>query len=270
MTVRAQRENRLRRSTPQVRRGPGAALRWWRAMRGVVLLGALLAGMSQWAGALLSVSFLAIDDFVVQGHETLSESEVLALVEPLRGQNILAADLELGRTWLVRSPRLRDGALRRVLPSTIEVFVSEWPPVAVARFAERMYLIDETGGLVDEYGPRFASFDLPIVHGLVPDGAEASIVDPVRMALANRVLRQLAPRPDVFNSVSQIDVTNPDDAVVLLNDDPALLHLGSDRFLERLMSYAELAPTLRVQVTDIDYVDLRFGSRVFVGPAAHE
>ncbi len=235
-------------------------------MRGVVLMGALLAGTSQGGGALLSASFLAIDDFVVQGHETLSESEVLALVEPLRGQNILAADLELGRTWLVRSPRLRDGALRRVLPSTIEVFVSESTPVAIARFAERLYLIDETGGLIDAYGPRFAGIDLPIIHGLAADGAGAHIVDPLRMTLANRVLRQLAPRPDVFDSVSQIDVTNPDDAVVLLNDDPALLHLGRDQFLERLLSYVELAPTLRRRVTDIDYVDLRFGSRVFVGP----
>jgi cell division septal protein FtsQ len=55
--------------------------------------------------------------------------------------------------------------------------------------------------------------------------------------------------------------------VVLLQDDPALLHLGDEKFLERLQSYVDLAPALREQVRDIDYVDLRFGQRVYVRPA---
>ncbi|MEE2612640.1 MAG: cell division protein FtsQ/DivIB, partial [Acidobacteriota bacterium] len=69
--------------------------------------------------------------------------------------------------------------------------------------------------------------------------------------------------------ISQIDVSDPYDAVVLLNDDPVLLHLGGDQFLERLRFYAELAPALRARVADIDYVDLRFGPRVYVAPVGH-
>ena len=48
---------------------------------------------------------------------------------------------------------------------------------------------------------------------------------------------------------------------MLLEGDPALLHLGEDRFLERLQSYVDLAPALRERVPDIDYVDLRFDER---------
>ena len=58
------------------------------------------------------------------------------------------------------------------------------------------------------------------------------------------------------------------DAVVLLEGDAALLHLGDERFLERVQSYLDLAPALRERVPDIDYVDLRFDSRVYVRPAA--
>ncbi len=58
------------------------------------------------------------------------------------------------------------------------------------------------------------------------------------------------------------------DAVVMLQDDAALLHLGEEKFLERLQSYVDLAPALRDQVREIDYVDLRFGERVYVRPAA--
>jgi cell division septal protein FtsQ len=66
--------------------------------------------------------------------------------------------------------------------------------------------------------------------------------------------------------VSQIDVADAHDAVVLLDDDEALLHLGDDKFLERLKSYLEVASALHDRVPDIDYVDLRFEDRVYVRP----
>ena len=55
--------------------------------------------------------------------------------------------------------------------------------------------------------------------------------------------------------------------MLLLRNDGALLHLGEDRFLERLRSYVDLAPALRQRVPNIDYVDLRFDERVYVRPA---
>ena len=48
----------------------------------------------------------------------------------------------------------------------------------------------------------------------------------------------------------------------------ALLHVGEDRFLERLLAYLDLAPALRERVPEIDYVDLRFEERIYVRPAA--
>ena len=66
--------------------------------------------------------------------------------------------------------------------------------------------------------------------------------------------------------ISQIDVSAKDDAVVLLADDPARVHLGREQFGERLRAYLELAPTLRARVPAIDYVDLRFETRIFVRP----
>jgi hypothetical protein len=46
-----------------------------------------------------------------------------------------------------------------------------------------------------------------------------------------------------------------------------LLHLGEERFAERIQAYLELAPTLRERVPEIDYVDLRFEERLYVRPA---
>jgi cell division septal protein FtsQ len=67
--------------------------------------------------------------------------------------------------------------------------------------------------------------------------------------------------------ISQIDVSDSRNAVVLVDDDPTQIRLGSEKFVERLQSYFELAPALREQVPAIDYVDLRFDERVYVRPA---
>ena len=269
MRVDTQTDRRFRRARRPARRTRGAARWWLRMTRCVCLTGAVVIGAYQAETLLLRAPFLAVDDIVVRGNDQLLESEVLALVSGLFGENLLAVDLEAHRQRLVASPWLRNGTLRRILPSTVEVLVTERLPVAVARFADRLYLIDERGTVIDRHGPRFAEFDLPIIDGLATPDTQAAVVDPGRMALAAQVLEQLGPHPEVLDVISQIDVSDPYDAVVLLNDDPVLLHLGGDQFLERLRFYAELAPALRARVADIDYVDLRFGPRVYVGPVGH-
>ena len=83
-------------------------------------------------------------------------------------------------------------------------------------------------------------------------------------ALAAGVIDAVAPHKALAARISQIDVSDVRDAVVLLDDDSAFLHLGTEKFVERLKVYLEIAPALRERVAEMDYVDLRFGSRVYV------
>ena len=68
--------------------------------------------------------------------------------------------------------------------------------------------------------------------------------------------------------MSQIDAGHPHDVRVILDGDPAIVRLGETEFAARLDSYVRLQAALREQVPDIDYVDVRFGERVYVGVAA--
>ena len=70
----------------------------------------------------------------------------------------------------------------------------------------------------------------------------------------------------LMKRISQIDVASAHDAVVLLDQDPALVHLGDEQFVERLQRYLELHEALHSRVPDIEYVDLRFDDRVYVRP----
>jgi cell division protein FtsQ len=230
----------------------------------------LVFGAYQAVTFALTTPLLRVSRIAVRGNVRLSSGQVQALVEDLRGTSILRADLDAFRRRLVESPWVGDVALRRVLPSTIEVFVWERRPVGLCRLGQDLFLVDETGVVIDQYGPQYAEFDLPIIDGLLAPpsrrGAETSI-DPVRAQLAARVIASLARNAEIATRLSQVDVTDAHDAVVLLEDDSALLHLGDDKFLERVQSYLELSQTLRDRVAEIDYVDLRFDQRVYVRPA---
>jgi cell division septal protein FtsQ len=216
----------------------------------------------------VSASALQVQRIAVHGNTRLSAGEVQTIVAGLRGTSILTADLPAYRKRLLRTPWVADVALRRVLPSTIDVFISERTPMGLCRIGNQVYLVDRFGVVIDEFGPRYAEFDLPIIDGLVraPSSGEPAL-DERRADLAARVIEAVAARPDLAQRISQIDVRNLHDAIVLLDGDPALLHLGEDRFLERLQSYVDVATAVHERVPDVDYVDLRFDERMYVRPA---
>lgn len=267
MAVTAPADRRFRRSQIHAtRRRRLRARPVFRVLRTAGVAGLAVAGAIWAAGAVARVPWFEVRRLEVSGHHRLHETEVAALLDGLVGESLLAADLEHWRARLLESPWVADARLRRRLPATIQVEVRERVPLGLARAGTNLYLIDASGAVIDEYGPRYADVDLPIIDGLFARPASRPLaVDPRRGRLASRLLAELRARPGLSTRVSQVDVSNPHDARVILDGDPAIVRLGDTRFLERLESYVGLQATLREQVPDIDYVDVRFGERVYVG-----
>jgi cell division protein FtsQ len=267
--VTAPADRRFRRAQVKPARQRKASLaRLARAARLLAALGAVGVCSYYGAHAVAQARTLQVQDILVQGNRHLARGEVLALVEGLRGEHILATDLDQWRRRLLGSPWVEFVALRRVLPSTVEIVIRERRPLALARLGDSLYLIDEEGLVIDDYGPNYAQLDLPIVDGLAGGPPTAGpTIDPARALLAGRVIAALGARQELLQRVSQLDVSNPHDAVILLDQDPAFVHVGEDEFLERLQAYLDLSGALRARVPEIEYADLRFADRVYVRPA---
>ena len=272
MAVRAPADKRFRRAqvTPAAKRGRVRRART-RVVYVAVLSAALLVGAYFVARSVLTAEALTVTRITVTGNTRLSRGDVLSLVDGLAGRNMLLISLEEWRQRVLASPWVEDAAIRRVLPGTVDVAIAERQPIGIGRIAGVLYLLDQHGDIIDEFGPDHAEFDFPLIDGLAAAesaAADEPAVDERRAALAMRLLASLQERPDLAGRVSQIDVTDPRDAVVILEGDTALVRIGDDQFVERLQSYLDLAPTLRREVPQIDYVDLRFGERVYVKPQA--
>lgn len=269
MAVSAPADKRFRRAHVSPARRRGRFDMSWKRAAHVAVIGAF-ASYACYRGAVLAFSAdaLTVNRITVSGNTRMSSGEVLSLLDGLNGRNMVLVDLEGWRQKLLASPWVADAAIRRVLPGTVDVAISERDPVGIARLGTGLYLIDHRGFIIDEFGPNYAQFDLPIIDGLAAVKQEdGSLIDEGRAALVTRLLASLQSRPDLAKRISQIDVTDLRDAVVILKGDTALVRIGEDQFAERLQSYLDLAPALRERVPDIDYVDLRFGERVYVRPA---
>jgi len=267
MAVRAPADKRFRRAqvSPTKRRS------WLPRVRtlATAILVLLVVGYALYSGTelVLANDALRVTRITVHGTNRMSPGEVQAVLQGLRGTSIVTADLDAWREQLLRSPWVEDAALRRVLPGTVSVVISERQPLGIGRVGDGLYLIDRRGTIIDEFGPSYAEFDLPIIDGLSSTATEAgTLVDETRALLAGRLLADLQRRPEIARKISQIDVSDARAAVVVLKDDTALIRVGEDNFVERVQSYLDLAPRLREEVPQIDYVDLRFDDRVYVRP----
>lgn len=243
------------------RRRPLAGIAW-RLGRLLVIVGAV-AGAGVWtARTVIGAPVFAVSRIVVQGNHRVTTADVEALLVGLRGQSILRVDFEKYRARVLQSRWIADASLWRQLPATVEVRVTERVPVAIARQADQLSLVDNTGRVIDAFGAAYRDLDLPIVDGLTGEGAQGG-EQAARVQLMGAFLADLQTDGSVRAHVSQIDVSNGHDVVVLLDDQPTALHLGESEFVQRIRRYLIVAPALRDQLPDLEYVDLRFGERVY-------
>jgi cell division septal protein FtsQ len=261
--VPAPKDRRFRRADVAPQRWRFGRVAWrviWRAWPAVVIL-AIVGAAGWW---LLTSPWLSVQRLVVGGNTRLSVGEVMALAGDLRGRSILRVNLEAARTAIMASPWIGEVSIARVLPSTIQIHVTERVPMAIARVGTRLYLVDNTGVVIDAYTTSYRDLDLPIVDGLLdPDDAGRARSNEA-VQLTGALMDALDTNRALLDVVSQVDVSNPRDAVVLLDGDATSLHLGDVRFVERLRRYLELKPTFQERFEDVESVDFRSDERIYV------
>ena len=267
MPVAAPSDKRFRRAHVS----PARKRSWRETSLRIVRLSILVAvvgyGLYWTSNLVLSAQALTVTRISVSGNSRMSRGEVLSVLEGLRGVSMITTDIEAWRQKLRSSPWVADAALRRTFPGTVSVVISERQPMGIGRIGDALYLVDQHGVIIDEFGPNYAELDLPIIDGLTTGvHGGSTLIDDARAALVSSLLSDLQRRPDLAKRISQIDVNDARDAAVILKGDSALVRVGDGRFIERLQSYLDLAPALHERVPEIDYVDLRFDERVYVRP----
>ena len=161
------------------------------------------------------------------------DGEVLAVLDGLRGESLLWTDLDVWRRRLLASPWVRDadaaalaavdGRSRRVGAAADRHRPHRRPDVS-GRRARR----DHRRVRAAVRGARSADHRRPVGARPAADAVDRR----ARAELAARVIDGAAARSRrLRGSVSQIDVSDPHNASVILSGDPAVIQLGDEQFL---------------------------------------
>lgn len=205
---------------------------------------------------------LRVGRLEVRGSHFLSEGEVRELIGPAVGENILALDIEALKARLRASPWVADATVTRALPDTLRVDIRERVPLALAEL-DRLYLMDEDGGLIDIYGPRTGAFDLPIVRGLV------GVAEESRRDRARRAGALIADLAELASEVSEVYVEPSGDLRVVLRGPGEVLLFGDPPYRERLVTFLSLRRELAEKAPGAEHFDLRFRGRIFAKRPTH-
>ena len=243
------------RTRVRARRRSGFARTAFLLQLGAALLA--VAGLT-WTGVsrVVASERLRVAKVRVRGNHFLSQGEVRELMGLSGRESILALDMPGLARRLRASPWVADASVRRSLPDTLEIEVLERAPLALAEL-DRLYLIDASGDLIDLYGARTASYDLPIVRGL--QGLE----EPVRQERAQRAAALLEDLGELQSEVSEIEVEPSGDLRVVLRGGGEVLRFGPPPHRRRLETFLALRRELNERSPEAEYFDLRYRGRIY-------
>ena len=259
-------------------RTSGPRTPWWRpqSTTGRVALGlaalALLGGLGY--SAITLKTFLGQDarfriagasHIQATGLTEVSRAEMLPVFGEDIGRNVFFVPLSERRKQLEQIPWVERATVMRLLPDQIRVQLVERTPVAFTRQGHEIGLVDANGVLLTMPPAMMAQhhYSFPVVTGIDPGDPIAS--RKARMAVYERLLGELdAGSQHLSEQISEIDLTDPEDARVLMPEQGAdiLAHFGEDHFLERYQRYKAHIAEWRQQYPKLAAVDLRYEQQV--------
>ncbi len=246
---------RRARSRPRPRRR-GLTARLLFALQAAAI--GLVALISVWLGwqRVFASERLRVAQVEVHGNHFLSEGEVRELTGPALGENLLTLDIAALTERLRASPWVAEAIVTRRLPDTLCIEIHERVPLALAEL-DRLYLMDADGGLIEIYGPRTGSFDLPIVRGLL------GVEEESRRERARRAAQLLADLAELGSEVSEVFVQPSGDLRVVLRGAGETLLFGDPPYRQRLLTFLSLRGELAERVPDAQLFDLRYRGRIY-------
>ena len=251
--------------------------RWWvPALRmtgyalGVLLTGVLVFSIYQY---LFHSSRFDLQHLVFSGNRYSNLDSLRSSLEINFPKNLLSIDLPKLRKVIESDHWVLRARIRRVLPDTLKIEIEERKPIALAGIRDTIFVADNDGTLLDRYSAKYGKLDLPLLKGLSGEmGKPASDSNRRRMALFLQAMKELDSENDLYTKLlSEVDVTDAQNVVVVPMDDTVRIQLGDQDFLKRFRTHMEKQAyfrELKDRYGDIESIDLRYDKQIVYQPAS--
>jgi cell division protein FtsQ len=211
------------------------------------------------------------EDIQATGLTEVSRAEMMPVFGEDIGRNVFFVPIDARRKQLEQIPWVERATVMRVLPNQIRVAVVERQPVAFTRHREEIGLVDANGVLLAMSPETMAKhhYSFPVLTGI--DAGDSADSRKERMDVYTRMMTELdADGHHNSEQISEIDLTDPEDARVLMPEQGAdmMAHFGEDHFLERYERFQSHIAEWRQQYPHLAAVDLRYEDQVVLEMAS--
>ncbi len=206
---------------------------------------------------LISWDKLEVDRIEVFCPKEQIAEDIRTFLEGKNLGNLLILDIHTLKEKLVVHPWIKDIRVRKKFPSTLKISILERQPAALLK-KYRTVLIDREGAKLQEVD-SLNTWDLPLF--VDQNNFEAHIGEKLELGWA--LLDNLDPSDR--EAIAVLDLTEYENAKVMLKGSPTWIIMGESRFQERMKLYRAQEPLL-IQYGPLEYVDLRLEERIYIKP----
>jgi len=235
----------------------------------VFLLNGVIAWVLLYSGArafqhLSRSEEFALRRIVIDGARHASAESIRAGVAPHLGRNLFELNLDEIGARSLEDPWVSRASVRRVLPDTLRISVTEREPHAVAIIGGIAHLVDSNGYVIGPTGTGLSE-NLPVLTGLPGRDQEGLVA---ALGLGVRLLDRLQRASPAFtDGISELELSRADRITVRTVAAGPKLLLDPERVERNILRYLEMRSALAAHVGPMEYVDLRWQDRISVMPA---
>jgi len=212
----------------------------------------------------LKSSYFLVDHIDISGLMTVSPDEIMTVASYAKNMNIFDVDLIKLAERIEANPRVDKVTVKRKLPSTLILDITERAAVAVMPYSGYYVLVDRTGfaiGITESYKAN----DPPLITGIKPQqvlvGKRIDLSELDSALLVANILP-----PHLAKEVSEINFTETVGISIYLQSG-TWVALGSgtkNEYLTRIDVLSSLLLRLDKENRRASYIDVRFPKRPVV------
>lgn len=204
---------------------------------------------------------LPIKHVVFTGNRHLTDDELRELTGIDVQESLITISNREVSQRLLKSPWVLSVSIRKEFPDTLSLAIKEAAPFALLDMNGHLFLIDESGKLLEEMQDGSIPF-LPVITG-DPFHEKKGFSDALKLAKLMNDRRFSLERDYI-----EIILNEPHDLTITI--DGTVVIIGSGMYKEKLERLLELEDHIKNNGILVDYIDLRFADKAIVKPIKDE
>ena len=198
-----------------------------------------------------------VKNILFSGNTHLTDDELRALAGIHTNEGLLSLSNKKLCERLLKSPWVETVSVRKEFPDTLAFAIKEAEPFALLDMNRHLFLMDESGKLLEELKHTSIPF-LPVITG-DPFKDKEGFQEALKLA-------KLMHEKGFASERDQIEITAEKPNEITVTIDGTVVKIGAGDYEEKLKRFVQLERDVREMGIPIDYIDLRFREKAIVKP----